>query len=330
MKKFKKMCATSILVLAVMSGAQGIYAQSSSNDRHKVSDRRIVTTTVSGQTGTIVSENASGANVDIDGVIYALHNKNGKPADAFISKVVKAKISGKDIVIPDYITYNGGKYPVRDMRGGIFRDMPIKSVKLPSTLREIANAAFRGTPITEITIPASVKSVQGSAFYGCSKLTKAVFEGDRMDELHGCFQHCTALKSIRLPRMVGLMSYEMFWGCTNLADVTLPGNMTEIYESMFKDCRSLRTVGIPSSVVKMDNYAFAGSGITEIDISSVTEFGADCFSGCKALKTVKLNAALKDDFLMETYGIFVGCPMLEVKYVNDRYVYPAGFVFVEK
>ena len=106
--------------------------------------------------------------------------------------------------------------------------------------------------------------------------------------------------------------------------------VSEIYESMFKDCKSLKTVGIPPSVIKMDNYAFAGSGITEIDISSVTEFGADCFSGCKALKTVKLNDSLKEDFLMETYGIFVGCPLLEVKYVNDRYVYPAGFVFVEK
>ena len=293
-------------------------------------DKESVSSTASGQTGTVVSENASGATVDIGGVIYVLHNKNGKPSSAFISEAVKTAVTGRDIEIPDYVVYKGGKYPVREMRGEVFRDMPIKSVKLPSTLWEIANAAFRGTPITEITIPASVKRVQGSAFYGCSKLAKVAFEGDSIEELHGCFQNCTALKSIILPRQVGLMSYEMFAGCSNLTDVTLPENMTEVYFKMFQDCRSLKKVDIPSSVVKVDDQAFAGSGVTELDLSNVTEFDGFCFMGCKALKTVRLNSSLKADFLMETYDKFTGCPLLEVKYVDGQYVYPAGFIFVDK
>lgn len=288
-----------------------------------------ISTSESGQSGTVVSENKSGATVDIGGVVYVLHNKNGRPSFAFISEVVKTVVAGKDIVIPDNVMYNGGKYPVREMRGDIFRGTTIKSVKLPSTLREIPNSAFRETSLTEVVIPASVKRVQGSAFYGCTKLTKVVFEGEEIEELHGCFQNCTSLKSIRLPRRVGLTSYGMFEGCVNLTDVTLPENLTEIGSQTFSGCRSLKSVAVPPTVTKVGDSAFAGSGVVELDLSGVREFGLGCFLGCKSLKTVKLNASLKEDFLMETYDQFVECPLLQVKFENGEYVYPAGFIFVD-
>lgn len=292
-------------------------------------NKQSVSTSASGQSGTVVSENASGATIDIGGVVYVLHNKNGRASSAFISKVFNTAVANKDIVIPDYVTYKGQKYPVRDMRANIFQNTTIKSIKLPATLTEIANAAFRATPITEIVIPASVKIVQGSAFYGCKNLAKVVFEGDTMKELHGCFQQCTALRSIKLPSSVGLMSYDMFAGCTALAEVVLPTNLKEIYQSMFEDCKALKTVNIPSSVTKVGSHAFIGSGITTLDISNVKEFGDGCFNDCKALKTIKLNASLKANFLMDTYDQFMGCPLLQVKYENNQYVYPDGFVFVE-
>ena len=292
-------------------------------------NKQSVSTSASGQSGTIVSENASGAKIDIGGVVYVLHNKNGRASRAFISEVANTAVANKDIVIPDYVTYKGQKYPVRDMRAELFRNTTIKSVKLPATLTEIANAAFRETPITEIVIPASVKIVQGSAFYGCKNLAKVVFEGDAMQELHGCFQKCTALRSIKLPSSVGLMSYDMFEGCTALAEVVLPTNLKEVYQTMFKGCKALKTINIPSSVTKIGAQAFAESGITSLDISHVREFGGFCFLNCKALKTVKLNAALKANFLMDTYDQFMTCPLLQVKYENNQYVYPDGFIFVE-
>lgn len=292
-------------------------------------DRQSISTSESGQSGKVINENASGATVDIGGIIYVLHSKNGKPSSAFISEAVKTAVAGKDISIPDNVIYKGQNYPVRDMREKLFAGMDIKSVKLPSTLREISNSAFRESTITEIVVPASVKRIQGSAFYGCTKLTSITFEGAGIDELHGCFQNCTSLKSVKFPRTVGLMSYDMFSGCTSLSEVILPENLTEIYPKMFSGCKSLKTVKVPSGVVKVGGGAFSGSGITELDLSNVREFGSSCFSGCKALKTVKLNSSLKENFLMETYGQFMECPLLEVKYVNGQYVYPEGFVFVE-
>lgn len=293
-------------------------------------NKESISTSVAGQTGTVVDSNDSGGAVDIEGVTYVLHNgKNGSKGHAFISEAVKIAIAGKDLVIPDYIDYDGRKYAVTTMRADIFSGSEIKSVKLPSTLTEISNSAFRGTPIKEIVIPASVRKIQGSAFYGCTNLVSVTFEGNSMDELHGCFQNCTALKSIKFPSRVGLMSYSMFEGCTALTDVQLPENLKEIYPQMFEKCKSLKNVDIPASVTKVGSNAFADSGITMLDLSNVKEFGGFCFMNCKSLKTVKLNASLKENFLMDVYSEqFINCPLLEVKYVNNEYVYPEGFIFV--
>lgn len=292
-------------------------------------NKKRVFTSESGQMGEVMCETSAGATIDLGGVTYALHNK-GKSTSAFISAVATTAVAGKDLVIPDYVTLNGKKYPVTSMRAGIFKGTTIKSVKLPSTLREIANGAFRDTPITTITIPASVNVIQGSAFYGCKKLTKVVFEGNSMKAIHGCFQNCISLVSVKFPSSVGQMSYDMFSGCINLTSVTLPTNITQVYRSMFKGCKKLKTVVIPRSVTKIEGSAFANSGITDLDLSNVKEFGAGCFLGCMALKSLKLNASLKDIFVSEIYvesGI-AQAPLLQVKYVNDQYVLPAGITFV--
>ena len=285
--------------------------------------KQSISTSGSSQSGIIVSENASGATVDIDGIIYIVHASKGF---AFASEAVNTAVAGKDIVMPDYINYKGKRIPVTEMRGDIFWG---KSIKLPSTLTEISNAALRETDISEIVIPASVKIIQGAAFYGCKNLKKVVFESDKIDELHGCFQNCTSLQSIKLPRYVGLTSYEMFSGCTNLTSVTLPENLTEIKDGTFENCTKLTTINIPASVTKVGSHVFSDSGVVSLDLSHVLEIGEFTFDNCKSLKNLKLNSKLKDDFLMEIYPDMMTCPYMQVKWENNQYVYPAGLEFVK-
>ena len=102
--------------------------------------KQSISTSGTSQSGTIVSENASGATVDIGGIIYIVHASKGF---AFASEAVNTAVAGKDIVMPDYINYKGKRIPVTEMRGDIFWGKPIKSIKLPSTLTEISNAALR-------------------------------------------------------------------------------------------------------------------------------------------------------------------------------------------
>ena len=289
-------------------------------------DKKGVTTSIPGQTGFVVSEVSAGATVDVDGVQYVLHDRNNRWA--FASEVSKTAVAGKDMVIPDYIYYDGKKFPVESMRGGLFSASTIKSVKLPNTLTEISNAAFRGTPITEITIPASVKKLQGSVFQGCTKLAKVTFEGDYMEEFSGSFQNCTSLRSVVCPRRVDMISYDMFTGCSNLTEVVLPENLKEIPSSMFDGCKKLTKIDVPHTVTKVGMSAFANCGVTELDLRNVTEFEGFCFNGCKALKKVILSSTLKDNFLTETYTEFMECPLLQVKWENNQYIYPEGIVFV--
>lgn len=290
-------------------------------------DKKGVTTSIPGQTGFVVSEVSAGATVDVDGVQYVLHDRNNRWA--FASEVSKTAVAGKDMVIPDYIYYDGKKFPVESMRGGLFSATTIKSVKLPNTLTEISNAAFRNTPITEIVIPASVKKLQGSVFQNCTKLAKVTFEGDYMEEFSGSFQNCTSLRSIVCPRRVDMISYDMFRDCSNLTEVVLPENIKEIPSGTFEGCRKLTKIDVPATVTKIGMSAFGNCGVTELDLRNVTEFEGFCFTGCKSLKKVTLNSSLKENFLMETYEEFMECPLLQVKYENNQYVYPAGLIFAD-
>ena len=58
-----------------------------------------------------------------------------------------------------------------------------------------------GSGISEIVIPASVKIIKGSVFANCKNLKKVVFEGDRLDELSGCFQRCPRCRALNFHDM---------------------------------------------------------------------------------------------------------------------------------
>lgn len=278
----------------------------------------------SGQGGTVISENAAGAHIEVDGITYIVHLNQ---ACAFASKVVEMAVRGKDVVMPDYISYKGKKFPVEEMRSDLFANMDVKSVKLPATLKEIPFRAFFRSSISEIVIPASVKTIKGSAFAECKNLKKVVFESDRLDEIDGCFQGCSALQSITLPRYVGTVSEEMFNRCTNLTSVQLPENLKELPAQTFSACTKLTTINIPAGVTKIGYGVFEGSGVVSLDLSHVMEF--DNIGTCMNLKNLKLNAKLKDRFVAEIYEHFSACPQLALKFENGHFVYPAGLVFVD-
>lgn len=52
--------------------------------------------------------------------------------------------------------------------------------------------------------------------------------------------------------------------------------------------KNLKKVKLPESLTKIGNNAFAGSGITEIQVPiKVSEIGDGCFSNCKRLAEFK-------------------------------------------
>lgn len=296
-------------------------------------DKQTISTSDSGKTGKVLHSNDSGAHVDIEGITYILHNDGQW---AFMSALATTAVAGKDIVIPDYVNYNGKKYAVTFMRGDLFAQTAVKSVTLPATLTEIPNGAFACTSITEIVIPASVKEVQGSAFRDCKNLSKVVFEGDRIDAVHGCFQRCTKLQSVVFPKNIkDRMSYDMFSGCTALTSVTLPQNLKALPERFFEGCTKLTSIELPVSIKQVGEYAFGDcTGLVSVSLPGVTDLAEGAFSGCTALKTVKITSAVEAQLKADNYWKYITnfdeSPNLQLQLVGNDITLPVGIVIIDK
>ena len=112
---------------------------------------------------------------------------------------------------------------------------------------------------------------------------------------------------------------------------------TVISKMAFSDNNLIKRVVIPSSVTKIDEDAFAGSSITEVDIpSSVQTIGFGAFSKCADLTKVTLHEGLKTIAASAFYQtpiteitipgsvsdigiwVFQGCKKLKRIYVKER------------
>ena len=282
--------------------------------------------TSSGASGTVMDSNASGGTIDISGVYYIVHIKQNR---AIVKTVEKDALRGKDIVIPDYVTFKGTKYPVTLVAASAFENAQINSVKLPSKLKEIGLKAFRATNIKELVIPASVKKVEGSAFAYCPNLTKVTFAASNMELIEGCFAGCHKLQSVTFPASLTRdMTYDMFRDCPMLTTVTLPKNLRTVPQQMFSGCKSLRKIELPATVTKIDGHAFSGCPITDLVITGVTEVDDSSFMGCTSLKTITINKTLRDKLIDDNYLLyttnFSNNPSLQLVLKNGQVSLPAG------
>lgn len=282
--------------------------------------------TSSGVSGSVVDSNASGGTIDISGVYYIVHIKQNR---AIVKHVEKDALRGKDIVIPDYVTFKGTKYPVTLVAASAFENAQINSVKLPSSLKEIGLKAFRATNIKELVIPASVKKVEGSAFAYCPNLTKVTFAASNMELIEGCFAGCHKLQSVTFPASLTRdMTYDMFRDCPMLTTVTLPKNLRTVPQQMFSGCKSLRKIDLPATVTKIGGHAFSGCPITDLVIPGVTEVDDSSFMGCASMKTITINKTLRDKLIDDNYWLyttnFSDNPSLQLVLKNGQVSLPAG------
>lgn len=254
--------------------------------------------TSSGGKGTVVSSTAGhSGEIDLDGVFYIINNKSRSVG---VKRTATAHLSGKDVVIPEHIEISGVKYPVTIVYASAFENSAIRSIKLPSTLKEIGHKAFRATAISEVTIPASVQKIEGSAFSCINNLTKVVFEGQSMQLIEGCFYRCPKLQSVVFPaQLTKDMSYDMFRDCKSLTRVVLPKNLRVIPEGTFAGCTNLKQLDIPATVTTIGGQAFSDCGITSLYMPNVTELKDGAFLDCNTLKTITIGKTLRDKLVSD-------------------------------
>lgn len=186
-------------------------------------------------------------------------------------------------------------------------------VVLPDSLTSLGVYAYAGIDgITSVTVPAAVATIEEGAFAECANLTSVVlqngiteigdyaFLGDvllnnvtlpgSVTELGiGAFAQCTALDSLTLSDALTAIPDYAFFGSTALSTLAMPAEVTSIGNFAFFGASSLTALSF-GSVESIGNYAFVGTGLTELDATAVKTVGDYAFAAT-GLTSVRLPAA---------------------------------------
>ena len=173
------------------------------------------------------------------------------------------------------------------------RNIP-KIAEIPEGVTAISSYAFDCKPIKSVKIPASVKEIGGAAFYGCKSLTDVVIPESVKEIGQDAFSNCTSLKCIEIPRSVKEIKGSAFHDCKSLTDVAISESIQEIGSFAFAYCTSLKCIEIPKSVKVINSYTFLGCvSLSEVVIpEGVTSIDTGAFNECKSLKHIEIPASV--------------------------------------
>jgi len=225
-----------------------------------------------------------------------------------------------EVVIPEYVTYNGQDYKVISISGSL---EGFVSVVLPKTLESIGSDAFYSS-LKDLYLTNSVPSVAGNIFLhlfvinihfdniehwlsmakqinpnyapsrvhlfnGDAELTSVNIPSGATSVSDNAFRNCKNLTSITIPEGVAVIEKRAFYGCEQLVSLSLPSSLTTIMESAFEGCASLPSMTIPESVNEIGPRAFVGlKSITSITLpEGVTAISNSLFVNCFNLSSVE-------------------------------------------
>ena len=123
-----------------------------------------------------------------------------------------------------------------------------------SHLESIGSGAFSSSPITEIVLPNSLR------YLGYDE--DSFFESYDGISGESAFTGCQKLETVVWPTAPGLDHVGGFAGCVSLKDESIssiPSWVTTIDDYAFSGCKGLRDYVIPGSIMRIGDYAFAGT-----------------------------------------------------------------------
>jgi len=181
-----------------------------------------------------------------------------------------------------------------------FRNSGIDSIDW-SSVKTVYKGAFYGTQFVTITIPSSIKLEEGDSTLGNNKNTTGVFE------------NCKKLTTVNFNSTF----YNSYYGgsyafknCSNLTTVNLASGVTKIHKYMFYNCASLSSINL-TNITEVSQYAFAGSGLVNLQIPSSMKLGSYSFASCKNLKDITFNGSITYENLTGSGHYFEDCENLE-------------------
>ena len=308
---------------------------------------------------------ANAETVEIDGIYYNLiYNSKVQIAevtygpmtmdDHFGFRVVQDTYTG-DIVIPEFVSYEGILYNVTSIYGGEAHYMGEGQYNYVGAFSGCKN-------LTSITIPSSITAIGRGAFQDCNNLTKVIISdleawckiqftseldtnplyyaehlymnGKEIKDLvlpnsltsisDYAFCHCSGLTSVTIPNSVTSIGSGAFYFCSGLTSITISNSVSTIENYAFTGCSNLNYVSIPNSVTSIGKSAFAGcSSLSAITIGSgVTGIGGNAFGGCNCLSSVKVHiidyAAFCNNRVVGLIQSLIGKPVQLINSVGEE------------
>lgn len=215
----------------------------------------------------------------------------------------------KEIVLPSTLTHIGDyalsgtgitsiKLPeaLTCLGDHALRKTKITSLELPPAIEHIGKSALSATNLTGIELPPSLTSIGDYAFCA-TKLKEIVLTPQLKSVGEGAFAS-TPIENIVFPETGIEFGNRVFSYCHELQKVTLPDWMEMIPEYMFYHCEKLREVIHPSSLKEICKYAFAFTGLEELNFPEGLEvIGESAFYSAN-FDSVTLPSSVKKIGLM--------------------------------
>ena len=181
--------------------------------------------------------NAATVTVDKDNIRYTVDTETN---EAEVSGAVSYPIT--NLVIPDYIDYNGSQIPITSIRNSAF---------------SMRSSGLLGS----LTIGNNVQTIGESAFYNCSGFTGSLTIGNSVQTIGDeAFGYCSGFTgSLTIPNSVQTIGKDAFRVCAGLSgSLTIPNSVQAIGEYAFASCSGFTgSLTIPNSVQTIGEYAFS-------------------------------------------------------------------------
>ena len=149
------------------------------------------------------------------------------------------------------------------------------------------------TNLVELDISGmAVTSIPSSAFSNKWGLEKIVLP-KKLETIGNNAFNGTGIKEIELPESLTTLDSHAFANCTSLVGIKIPDKITKISYGIFQNCSNLQSVKFPSTLTLIEERAFYGTDLSEIDIpGSVENINEYAFYRNENLKKVTFNEGL--------------------------------------
>lgn len=135
----------------------------------------------------------------------------------------------------------------------------------------------------------------------------------------GLFAEMNGLLYCELPNIetFKVVPIDTFKNCENLEGISFPDTIVKVDENAFKGCVSLEDLEISSAIENIGAYAFANSGVKNLDLPETLKvIGPGAFSGSENIETI----AWPDSLTTISASIFEDCTNLtSFTYSEDAY-----------